>query len=534
MLTIRSLRPTALLLLTFIILSACGTQSAPPATSTADAPSKEAAASMAKNITVCLPADVTTLDIRVQTTRNLRSIVGNIHDSLIATWGPKLELVPQLATSWEYIDPLTLRLKLRNGVTFTNGEAFNAQAVKYSIESQQGGKGTVRTYLSEIKEVRVVDDYTVDLITHKPSAILVRNLTAALIYPPKYGQEMGDKFSENPIGTGPFKFVEWVRGDHVTLEANREYWNTSLWDGPPPVDQVMFKVCSEVSTRLAMLQQQEADLIDNILPEMVPQIDNQTNTRTVSFPGYKRIFLHIDARAGSAPPLDDVRVRQALNYAIDRDLIIKSLLSGYAKPYTGFVHPGFLSQHKDVQPYRYDPDLAKKLLAEAGVTNGFEVNLYTPVGTYLKDKEVCEAIQAQLDMIGVKVNLVPMEFADYISKLINRELKGLSLDRRLVNTGDPVDGYLYMLYSKGGVPYISDPVFDKMLEEANTTADATKRIELISNTIEPYVWNKMVSEVALYDITDIYGLSSEIVWHPVNLQEQIDLRGLGHTDWPTP
>jgi peptide/nickel transport system substrate-binding protein len=485
-----------------------------------------------QRLVVCLYADVSTLDIRVQTTRNLRSVVGNIHDTLVGLSGETLVLTPQLATSWENRDPLTWRLHLRRGVSFTNGEPFNAQAVKYSIESQQSGRGSVRTYLSNIAEVRAVDDFTVDLVTARPDVMTIRNLTGAYMYPPEYGRTAGDAFAQRPIGSGPFTFVEWRKGESVTLQANRAYWDTSLWPNGPPVDTVVFRVCPNPATRIAMLLTGEADVIDNLPPEQLTRLAGQPRISIIKFPGYKRFFLHIDARQGSARPLDDVRVRRALNYAIDRRAIIASLLPEQAVPYRGFVQEGLPDAPAALEPYEFDRSKARALMAEAGLRDGFDVDLFSPVGAYVKDKEVSEAIQAQLREIGVRARLLPMEYADYTSRHSALELRGLTLNRRLVNTGDPVDGYLYMLASKGGAPYIPTPRFDGMLNEANGLFDPAARSRYLATVVEPFVWNELVPEVSLYDLVDAFAVSDRIKWHPVNRQEQIDLRGLGRSTWP--
>lgn len=482
-------------------------------------------------VVVCLYADVTTLDIRVQTTRNLRSIAGNIHDTLIGLHGPNLTLAPELATSWDRLDALTWRLHLRRGVSFTNGEPFTAAAVKYSIESQAASRGSVHTYLSNVATVRIVDEFTVDLVTREPDAMTLRNLTAVYVYPPEYGRTAGTAFSSRPIGTGPFTFVDWKKGESVTLQANRRYWNTSLWREGPPLDTVVFRVCPDPSTRLAMLLSGEVDLVDNLSPDMLARLKGQPHVRVTSFPGYKRMFLHVDARPGSAPPLDDVRVRRALNYAIDRNAIIETLLSGQAAPYTHFIQEGLTDAPEPLAAYGLDRARAKALLAEAGAGGGFSVDLFTPAGAYMKDKEAAEAIQAQLAEVGVRVRVVPLEYGDYVNRHSKLQLKGLTLNRRMASTGDPTDGYLYMLASGGGAPYIPNAHFDRLLSTANRLLDPAARSQYLARTVEPFVWNDLVPEVSLYDLVDSFALSDRLIWHPVNRQEQIDLRGLGRTTW---
>ncbi len=154
------------------------------------------------------------------------------------------------------------------------------------------------------------------------------------------------------------------------------------------------------------------------------------------------------------------------------------------------------------------------------------MNLFHPVGSFLKDKEVAEALAGQLGAIGVRAKLVPMEFADFSTKLNQRELKGLAYNRRGVNTGDLSDGYRWSLWSKGVYPYISDPQFDAWFLESESMMDMEKRYQMFRDTIEPYIWDKMVPEVALFDLANVFGLTKRLDCSQVNPKEPIDLRGM--------
>jgi peptide/nickel transport system substrate-binding protein len=520
-------RHGALALAMVIGITACSPAPGTSPTTGATAAPAAPAARQPSSISVCVNSDVTTLDTRVLTILNVRTILGNILDYPIqlANEGDKLVLKPHLVTSWTNRDPLTWRLQLRQGVKFHNGEAFNAEAFKFSIEAQKDRTATLKFYLGNIKEVKIVDEFTVDLITATPSPLTIPNLVQVYVYPPKYTQEAGDKFSERPIGTGPFRFVEWVKGDHVGLEANKEYWDTKTWPKGPPVDKLTFRFCPDPTTRIAMLQRGEIDLIDNVDVEQLATIKNNPNTKSYQAPGYKRIYLAIYARPGEVKPLDDVRVRKALNHAIDKQAIATSLLGGLATPYAGHTHVGLECRNTDLKPFAYDQATAKRLLTEAGYPNGFSVDLFTTTGAFPKDRDLAQAVAAQLGQVGVKVNIVPLEFADYSTRFNTGNVKGLAVARRTTNTGDPADQFRFTIWRGAGFNYVNDPKFDTMFEATETVTDLAKRCQMLKD-VEAYIWNEMVPQVAIYDLTDIFGLNAKLNWIPVNRRENIDLRGL--------
>jgi peptide/nickel transport system substrate-binding protein len=486
-----------------------------------------AATKQPSSVTVCISSDVTTLDTRVLTILNVRTILGNILDYplQLASEGDKLVVKPFLVTKWDNKDPLTWRLTLRQGVKFSNGEPFNADAFKFSIDNQKDKTATLKFYLGNIKDVNKIDDYTVDLVTSTPSPLTIPNLVQVYMYPPKYTQEVGDKFGEKPIGTGPFKFVEWVKGDHVALEANKDYWDTTTWPKGPPIDKLTFKFCPDPTTRIAMLQRGEVDLIDNVDPDQVATIKSNNKLKIYSAPGYKRIYLTIYGRPGEVKPLDDVRVRRALNYAVDKAAIAKSLLGDLAVPYAGFTHTGLDCKNTDLKPFGFDQAQAKKLLADAGYPNGFSVDLFTTTGAFPKDRDLAQALAAQYAQVGVKANVVPLEFADYSTRIGQGNLKGLAVARRTTNVGDPADQFRFQIWSKGGFDYVPDTKYDQMFEATETVTDTAKRCQMLKD-VEAYIWNEMVPQVALYDLVDVFGLNSQLNWIPINRRENIDLRGL--------
>jgi peptide/nickel transport system substrate-binding protein len=510
--------------LTLVVMATACTGTAP--TTTIPTGSTAAVTTQPSNVSVCISSDVTTLDTRVQTILNVRTILGNILDYPIqlANEGENLVLKPHLVQTWTNRDPNTWRLTLKTGVKFSNGEPFNAEAFKFSIDTQKNTTATMKFYLGNIKEVKVIDDSTVDLVTTTPSPLTIPNLVQVYIYPPKYTTDSGAKFGEAPIGTGPFKFVEWIKGDHVTLEANKDYWDTKTWPKGPPIDKLTFRFCPDPTTRLAQLQRGEVDLIDNVDPDQITTIQGNTNLKIYSAPGYKRIYLNIYARPGEVKPLDDVRVRRALNYAVDKVAIAKSLLGNNATPYAGYTHVGLTCRNTTLQPFTFDQAKAKSLLAEAGYPNGFSVDLFTTTGAFPKDRDLAQAVAAQYAQVGIKANIVPLEFADYSTRIANGNVKGLAVARRTTNTGDPADQFRFQIWRNAGFDYIPDSKFDAMFEATETVTDSS-RCDMLKN-VEAYIWNDMVPQVALYDLVDVFGLNAKLRWIPINRRENIDLRGL--------
>lgn len=470
-------------------------------------------------ITVVWSSDVPTLDVANLATYSVRTIQGNISDTLFHL-DKKMKIVPSLALSWESINPTTWRIRLRKGVRFHNGEPFDANAVKFSLERAAAPRSAVGFYVRQIQEVKVVDDSTVDIVTKTPNPLTIPNLVMIYIVPPKYVDQAGDAFGSQPVGTGPFRFVQWRKGDSVVLAANRQYWG-----GAPKVDRVVIRFVPEATTRVAMLLKGEADLIVDVPPELASVVARGANSKLLRVLGFRRIYLSIDGRPGSSPPFDNPKVRQALVFAIDRQSIIKNILLVHAKAYGGYTnhdHPGV---DPALVPPPYDPERAKKLLSEAGFPNGFETTITTPVGAFPKDKEIAQAIADQLAKIGVRAKVETLEFGDYSRRFVGRQLKGLVFARRGGNTGDPADHYLFFLTCNAPANYLCDQKLDEEFEKMQATLDMPERYAMFKKS-ESYLVNQLVPEVPLFDLEDLYGLSKRLDWEPANPREFIDLRGI--------
>ncbi|HJR01013.1 MAG TPA: ABC transporter substrate-binding protein, partial [Methylomirabilota bacterium] len=317
-------------------------------------------------------------------TMNLSSIrakVGvGIFDSLVGR-DAENRITPQLAESWKALDDLTLQLKLRRGVVFHNGEPFNAEAVRFTFERvlDPSQKSPNRANVGEVARVEVVDDHTVNLVLRQPYAPLLNRLIDFPIVPPRYTAEKGNQgLALRPVGTGPFKFVELVKDDHMIVEAFDRHWR-----GAPKVRRIVYKPIPEPFTRAAALRNNEVDVIDTVPPNLAAELERVGGLRVQRVPSTWIIYLGLNA---FNKPLSDVRVRQALNYATDVEALVKSVLDGNGRRMTGPFTPQMFGFDATVKGYGPDPARARRLLAEAGYPDGVEITLESPAGRYQGDR----------------------------------------------------------------------------------------------------------------------------------------------------
>jgi ABC-type transport system substrate-binding protein len=329
----------------------------------------------------------------------------------LARFDEKLKIVPGLATRWEQSkDGLSWTFFLRKGITFHDGTPFNADAVKVFVERMVGPEKPSRAglYVPFVKSVEVVDGSTVKIHLKAPFAFFLNNLahSASGIISPAALTTYGKDISRRAVGTGPFKFVEWVHGDHLTMVRNDAYWG-----GRPYLDKIIVKTVKEDSARVMMLQSGDAHLIVRIPSEDIPRLEKDARIKLDSTETLRVLYVAINC---SKKPFTDIRVRQALHYAVDKEAIVKNLYQGRALVSQGMVAP-LTTGYFPVRGYPYDPERAKKLLAEAGFPNGFKAKLWSPQGRYPKDFEMAQAIQQQLKKVNIDCTLDTMEWAAYLA-----------------------------------------------------------------------------------------------------------------------
>ncbi len=459
----------------------------------------------AQKVVVAQGIDPEALDCHASINIPTMVVSSNIYDGLV-TRDQDLNIIPALATSYENTTPTKWRFNLRKGVTFHNGEAFNAESVKFSFERiyAPGSKSPQKAWFSTIDKIEIINDYTIDIITKKPDPVLPARLNWFAIGPQEYIKEAGDiKFNLNPVGTGPFKFVKWIRDDKVVLKGNESYWG-----GSPQIKELVFRAMPETQARLAALQTGEVDIATNIPPDLAERLKGVKKFGFKSVLGTRVIMLHLCTNHES--PLLKKEVRQAINYSIDRDSIVKHLLMGYGKPIASLTTKYVLGYDPNLKPYPYDPVKAKQLLAAAGYPNGIEITMNGPSGRYMRDKEVCQVVAGQLNKVGIKVNLKILEWGTLISKVTSHTTDPIYL---LGWAGLDADLILWPnLHSDEPFSQANDKILDAMLLQARYEMDPKKREKLYFQ-VNDYIHDQAYL-AALHVQKDLYGVSKRVDWQP--------------------
>jgi len=414
--------------------------------------------------------------------------------------------VPRLAVSHRIVNDTTWEFKLQRGVKFHHGDPFTAADVKFTIERilDPKTKAPFAANFRHIKEVKIIDDYTIQMVTEKPDPILIKRFAAGAttsILPSKYIKEKGEEqFLRQPIGTGPFKFAEWVRNDRLVLEAYEGYWA-----GAPLIKTLVIRPIPEDATRIAELQTGGVDIAVNIPPFLVNQVKAMPGVEVQSVPSGRVMFLYLNTLAPG--PLQDKRVRQALNYAVDKKSIIEKILMGSGFQMAINLTPYHFGYDPSLQPYPYDPDKAKKLLAEAGYKD-LKLVFNTPSGRYIMDKQVSEAIAGMFEKVGVKIDFKVREWGDYTKDLVTKKL----VDIGFIGWGNvnyDADGTFFVYFIKDAAfSYYEDPEMKNWIIEARYNLDEKKRKDLYTK-----ISKKVFDEaplVFLYQQQDHWGVSKKV------------------------
>jgi len=330
-----------------------------------------------------------------------------VYEGLVTRAPGTEELRPGLATSWDVKDT-AWTFKLRTGVRFHDGTPFNASAVKAYFDRLIGPEQPLRraTWAPVLDRVEVVDDATVRFVTKFVDAFFLYRIEGGTAFIPS--PEMFKRYGKNaatPIGTGPFRFVEWKKDEQFVAQRNEDYWGEKAY-----LDKVSIRAVPEPEARMVGLEAGDIQLAIRLLPEQVQRIDRNANLAKSEKTTTRSLFMGMNVMK---KPLNDVRVRQAFNYAIDRESIAKNLYLGSAEPLSGLVAPG-VPGYSGIQGYSFDRDKARQLLAQAGYPNGFSLSFVGPKGTYLKDFELQQAVQQQLKAVGVDAKLETLEYAKWL------------------------------------------------------------------------------------------------------------------------
>ncbi|SES43019.1 ABC transporter substrate-binding protein [Psychrobacillus sp. OK032] len=442
--------------------------------------------------------DSVSLDPAAVTDGESFKVTQNVFETLLNFGKQDTTINEGLATKWEASeDGLTYTFTLREGVKFHDDTDFNAEAVVKNFERWANGSEDKFPYYASmfggfvgdeshvIESVTADGDYTVVFKLKRAQAPFLKNIAMSPfgIASPTAFDASGEKFGDNPVGTGPFKFVGWKRNDSITIEKFDDYWA----EGLPKLDKVIFRSYPDNSARLNALLTGEIDLADGVNPADGKTVEGDSNLQLIERPSMNVGYLGLTT---TRPPFDNVKVRQAMNYAIDKQSIIDAFFEGRAEMAKNPMPPSISGYNEDIPGYEYNPEKAKELLAEAGLADGFEMELWAmPVPRpYMPDgAKVAEVIQKNLEEVGIKAEIVSFEWATYLEKARNGEADAFMLGW----TGDngDADNFIYVLLDGDNIgsnnyTYYDNQDLHKILIQAQTEVDEDIRNELYKQAQE--------------------------------------------------
>lgn len=444
-----------------------------------------------------------TLDPQRQFTEKNHTLLQQIYEPLVR-FTPDGEIEPALAESWESVGPMRMRFHLRQGVRFHNGEPFDAEAVRFTFEryTDPAIDFPAMSFIESVERVEVVDSHTVDIITRHPDGLLLNRLAGfVLIVPPEYVRENGhDVLHRRPVGTGAFRFDEREANTRITLEANPDYWMKGL----PHLDKLVFRF-APTEQQVEMLLDAEVDLVTELPGTLTTRVESTEDAYVVK----QRTFWTVGATMRSDEgPLADVRVRRALNLAIDRDALIRFDVRGNGSIIGSLTMKDQEGHNPDLEPYPYDPEKAERLLDEAGV----ERPLVLRTMARAQAERTARIIAAHLARIGVHMEIQ----AVYTDDELIQGLASEEWDMAIGALPDPMAhsyfGQSVLLFSQSPFSLNDNEEFDRRLIEMVQTLDPEKR-EQLGRELDAFVHDQALS-LFTYQKVKTYGLRSDVRFAP--------------------
>jgi peptide/nickel transport system substrate-binding protein len=462
-------------------------------------------------LTVAVPSEPATLDPHKSSNRYNYMFNSNMFEGLYIR-NDKAELVPALAESVTVApDGLTYTFKLRKGVKFHDGSAMTADDVKFSLERaiNPATKNPLLAYIKTIDRVDIINPDTVAIKLKEKDAIFLKKLAfAGWVVPKNYMMSVGeDGFAKKPIGTGPFKFVSRSINEQIEMEANELHWG---W--VPKIKTLVMRTVPEDAVRLAMLQTGEADIVTEMPPPLVDRLGAIKGVKTLSHPSGEIYWLVFNIKDGAKDsPLLNVKVRRALNHAVDRQGIITNVLKNQAVLIPGVLAPSVAAVDKNLQPYAYNPAQAKAMLAEAGYPNGFKIEMYSSVGRYTLDKDISLAIANNLKAVGVDVNLNLWESSKWVADL-PKKYYPLSYQAFGNTIFDPEGLMIFGVHSKAFWSFYKNEAVDKMIDDSLKIVDQKER-DAHFQKIDKALYDD-ASHLFLWESKILIGMRDKVNWKP--------------------
>lgn len=460
--------------------------------------------SPAGQLTVAQASDVLTMDPSKDTSPISLNLFKMVFDQLtdIERDG---SVGPLLAATWETADAVTWDFTLVDGATFHNGDPVTVDDVVWTFQTiMADDTSPVKAYTVAIDTVEKVDDKTVRFVNKYPYAPFPRQVSLISIMPRSVYEQVGpEQFALEPVGSGPYRLAEWLKDDHLTLEANAEYWG-----GAPAIQTVIFRPVPQENARVAGLETGELDIVPLIPPSEIERLRQVEGLRIELVESNRNLYLGINTQT---PPLDNLLLRQAIDLAIDREAICQDLLSGLGKPIGQPVAPVTFGYDPSIEPTPYDPDRARQLVQESGY-GGEEILFQYPNNRYQFGNEVAQAVASALQEVGINVRLEGMEYSAFFPLWTGRQLMGLHLfafGPSIMDADLPLNS-LYESASTRG--YWTSPEVDELIQQQRAAVDAEERQAIISQIWRisqenvPYVW--------LYNEVQAYGIRDHVDWTP--------------------
>lgn len=433
---------------------------------------------------VLLSSQLTTLDPQDTTDTDSAAVRYQIYNGLLKMTEAG-EAVPDLAESWEISEDGTVYdFTLREGVTFHDGAELDAQAVKTSFDrllDEERNTSASAYFQPIIESVEAVDERTVRFILNEPFAPFLNTLAHAaghIISP----QAIGNNLDQNPAGTGPYRLSEWVRGERLVLERFDDYF-----EGPAPMARIEYRIVPEASTRIALLETGEADVTLRVSPDEVARLQDATGIKLISTPTARAMFMAINT---TRAPFDDIRVRQAINYAVPVRQLTDALIGSDAPQLDSPLAPNVFG-YVPTRTYDYDPERAQELLAEAGYEpSDITINLWSPNGRYVQDATVAQAVAQELEAFGFNVELQLFgDFSEYIEVAFVEDRGDMMLLGWAPSTLEAEGGLYQVLHGDRAGQFANNsgydnPEFNRLIEEARALTDPEAQTEAYAQAQE--------------------------------------------------
>ncbi|WP_454854818.1 ABC transporter substrate-binding protein [Rhizobium binxianense] len=455
-------------------------------------------------LTVDLPNDAATLDPHLQWDTDSYTIYRNIFDNLI-TRDTSGQIVPQIAASWKYLDEKTIEFQIRDDVSFQDGSKLTADDVAFSINRiiDPALKSPQLSQFDQIIKAEATNPTTVKVTTKSPYPALLAQLVKLSIVPKAYVERVGNQeFNLKPMGSGPYKVAQWQKGVQTELEANDHYWRAK-----PPFAHVVFRAVPDVSTRLADLKTGKADLVRDLPADQAIDLKSDANSQVLSVPTERVGYIYINAQAGATK---DVRVRQAIAYAIDKQGLIDALLQGFGSQVNVLGAAPIFGYTDKVDGYGFDPDKARALIKEAGA-EGAKVEFLTSPSY---DRAMVEAIQQMLNDVGLDTSITSLDQATFLKRRQGDAANAgsIALGKWSCACQD-ADGVIFPLFRTGSSwAKYSNPEFDKLVDDARSTLNNDQRLQDYRKAYE--ILRDDVPGLGLYQVQAVYGASKHLKWQP--------------------